>query len=266
MTNADDAYVGAMTAAYDASAASWFSGASVFYGQLAARVVDLLPDDVVGPVLDLCAGAGAASAPLKARRWSVVGLDRSAAMLQVARVSRPPAVCADAFAMPFPPRTFGAVVVACGLNHATDPLAFLQEALRVTRRGGSVLASTFASGWSYDGKTAVDDALAGFGYRSPAWHEQLKHEVEPATADRSALLALGGLAGMVGSHVERLDVALDLSPQDIVSWRFGMASHAPFVAGLSVEEARLAVRAAVEAVSARWEPMVVPLLVLRGLA
>ena len=266
MTNADDAYVGAMTAAYDASAASWFSGASVFYGQLAARLVDLLPDDVVGPVLDLCAGAGAASARLGTRRWSVVGLDRSAAMLQVARVSRPPAVCADAFAMPFPPRTFGAVVVACGLNHATDPAAFLREALRVTRRGGSLLASTFASGWSYAGKTAVDDALAVFGYQSPAWHEQLKHDVEPATADRSALLALGVVAGMVAPRVERVAVALDLSPHDVVSWRFGMASHAPFVAGLSAEEARRAVRAAVEAVSARWEPMVVPLLVLSGLA
>ena len=257
-----DNFINHLATAYDTAATSWFLGASVVYQRLADEVVALVPSTTDGPVLDLCAGTGAASTALRRHCGPVVAVDLSPGMLAVRRHLRPPAVVADALVMPFCAGTFGLVVSTCGLNHAPDPVAFLTEVARVTRPGGTILASTFAGGWSHHGKAAVDDALRPFGFRPPAWHERFKNEIEPATADPSSLIALSTQVGLTQSSVTRMDVAVDLSIEEVVAWRFSMASHAAFVIGLSSHDHQLATIAATKAVRQCWEPVVIPLLVL----
>lgn len=252
--------------AYGAAAESWAAGAAVVYSQLAGALVDQVPVIDRGPLLDLCAGTGAASVALARRGHTVVAVDLAPEMLAVDRDRRPPAVAADAYALPFRSRSFAAVVVAFGLNHATDPAAFLAEAGRVAQRGCIVATSTFAAGWTHPAKPAVDDTLALFGFRSPEWHLQLKCNVEPATAGPAALEATAARAGLRDAQVATIDVAVAATVEEVVGWRCSMASHVGFLAALPAEARRRATEAAVVEVRRRWEPLVISMLVLTARA
>lgn len=76
---------------------------------------------VRGPVLELGCGSGRVTMPLARRASLVIGVDRSRAMLERARqrsrrlAQRPRLVQADVTALPFLPRTFGAVVAPYGI-------------------------------------------------------------------------------------------------------------------------------------------------------
>ena len=249
-------------AAYEAAASSWALGAAVIYAHLAEALVDNVPPLGAGPVLDLCAGAGAASVPLVRRGRAVIALDLAPAMLAVDRARRPPAIAADALALPLRSRSFAAVVVACGLNHATDPVAFLAEAGRVTRADGFVATSTFAAGWTHPAKSAVDEALVPFGFQAPHWHRRFKADIEPATAEPGVLRAIALRAGLRTPRVTTVAVAVDVTAEQAVGWRFAMASHVGFLATLAAQHRRQATDEAIAAVRRRWEPLVIPLLVL----
>jgi SAM-dependent methyltransferase len=58
-------------------------------------------------------------------------------------------VCADATRLPFAPATFDAVTLFDVLEHVPQDRAAAAEALRVTRPGGVVLASTPTAAWRY---------------------------------------------------------------------------------------------------------------------
>lgn len=249
-------------AAYRAAAQSWAAGAAIVYNQLAEALVAELPAIDRGPLLDLCAGTGAASMALRRRARTVFAVDVAPTMLAVDCDQRPPAVVADAFDLPFRSHSFAAVVVAFGLNHATDPVAFLAEAGRVTRRGGIVATSTFAAGWSHPAKVAVDDSLAALGSRPPEWYVALKRNIEPATADPSTLEAIVARAGLHEPRVMQIAVAVEATVEEIVKWRFSMPSHVGFLAALPPETQRAATEAAVLEVRRRWAPLVVTMQVL----
>jgi demethylmenaquinone methyltransferase/2-methoxy-6-polyprenyl-1,4-benzoquinol methylase len=104
------------------------------------RVVALAGD--AGRVLDLCCGTGDI-----AQRFSgpVVGVDFTAAMLQVARARAPriPWVQADALRLPFAAESFDAVTVGYGLRNLADVAAGLREIYRVLRPGGRLVALDF---------------------------------------------------------------------------------------------------------------------------
>ena len=259
-------FIPAMATAYDEAATAWSLGASVVYERLADEVVALMPRSTGGTVLDLCAGTGAATTALLRRHQPVIAVDVSHAMLAVGSHARPPGVAADALALPFRAAAFAGVIVNCGLNHAPDPVAFLREAGRVTQPGGAVLASTFTGGWAHPAKAAVDGALMTFGYRAPSWHQQFKSEIEPASSAPEQLIALSERAGLAERSVTRLDVVVDLSIEQMVAWRFAMASHAAFVSGLSEDARRRVTQLATTAVRDCWEPLVIPLLVFSGTA
>lgn len=262
---ADAAFRRQLGSAYGAAARAWADGAAVVYDALAGALVDEIADELPSdgqPVLDLCAGTGAASAALARRGLPVVAADLSWAMLRVERAARPPAVVADAASLPLRAGGFGAVVIAFGLNHATDPVGFLAEARRVAHPGACVASSTFLRGWTHPAKAAVDEALASFGFEPPAWHRRLKDDVEPATATASVLVDVAGRAGLHGARVRVVEVAIDASVEEVVGWRCSMASHAPFVDSL-VEADRVAATALAAAeVRRRWQPLVVPMLVM----
>jgi SAM-dependent methyltransferase len=242
----------------------------VLYSALAAALVDSLTDELPvnsdRPVLDLCAGTGTASAALDRHGLPVVAADLSFEMLHVDRTARPPAVVADAGALPFCDDGFGAVVVAFGVNHATDPVAFLGEAQRVTQPGGTVATSTFLHGWTHPAKAAVDDVLARFGYEPPVWHSRFKDDIEPATASPTALVRIARRAGLGHVRVRIVEVALDVSVDEVVGWRCSMASNAGFIDSLAPETQREVAERAGAEVRRRWQPLVVPMLVMSAVA
>ena len=131
---------------------------------LAAELVARSPIPLAGRlVLDLGAGTGAATVAIRA-----VGGRRSPptsrpGMLAAMGADRPPAVAADARALPLRSAAVDAVVAAFSINHLVDPAAGLREARRVTRAGGAVLASSYAHDDAHPAKQAVEEAAGPSG-------------------------------------------------------------------------------------------------------
>jgi demethylmenaquinone methyltransferase/2-methoxy-6-polyprenyl-1,4-benzoquinol methylase len=104
-------------------------------------------------VLDVATGTGDVALAFARRSPAqvVVGLDRSAGMLQVAsdkvrRVqggARMGMVEGDALAMPFDDRSFDVVTIAFGLRNLPDYAAGVREMTRVLRSGGRLLVLEF---------------------------------------------------------------------------------------------------------------------------
>ncbi|MFL6002573.1 MAG: demethylmenaquinone methyltransferase [Nocardioides sp.] len=97
-------------------------------------------------VLDLAAGTGTSSQPFVERGATVVPCDFSLGMLQVGKRARPGLAftAGDATRLPFAEDTFDAVTISFGLRNIVDPLAGLQEMLRVTRPGGRLVVCEFS--------------------------------------------------------------------------------------------------------------------------
>jgi ubiquinone/menaquinone biosynthesis C-methylase UbiE len=103
-----------------------------------------------GPVLELGCGTGRILIPVARTGVRVVGVDRSEPMLayaghrsrRLARDQRPGLVRSDIRALPFPDRTFSAVMAPYGilqsLTRERDLAATLAEAGRVLKRGGTL--------------------------------------------------------------------------------------------------------------------------------
>jgi ubiquinone/menaquinone biosynthesis C-methylase UbiE len=103
-----------------------------------------------GPVLELGCGTGRILIPVARTGVPVVGVDRSAPMLayaghrsrRLARDQRPGLIRADIRQLPFPNRTFSAVMAPYGilqsLTRERDLAATLAEAGRVLKRGGTL--------------------------------------------------------------------------------------------------------------------------------
>lgn len=239
-----------LAAAYGAAAGAWADGPARAYDLLSEALVAASPDPLDGVrVLDLGAGTGAASRAVAAIGGHPVAVDLALDMLRHDREVRPPAAAGDACALPFRNRAFDAVVAAFVVNHVPDPVSALAEANRVTRPGGVVLAAVFSARYGHPAKEQVEAAAARLGYRRPAWYERMKRDVEPLTATPAALAEAARAAGL--SEVQVLEHEVDLglhSPEDLVAWRLGMASLAPFVASLDAGRRRALLEAARTAV------------------
>ncbi len=97
-------------------------------------------------VLDLAAGTGTSSEPLREAGASVVPCDFSIGMLQVGKKQRPhlPFTAGDGTRLPFRDGTFDAVTISFGLRNIVDPLAGLAEMRRVTKPGGRLVVCEFS--------------------------------------------------------------------------------------------------------------------------
>jgi SAM-dependent methyltransferase len=252
----------AVKAGYDAAAEGWTAGPGQVYGPLAQALVRSAGVPLAGRrVLDLGAGTAlAGAAALAAGARLAVAADIAIGML---RHVRPPLrrVAADASALPFRDQSFDLIVAAFCLNHLPDVAAALAEARRV---GAALAASTFAPGWSVPAKAAVDRALMPFGYREPGWYAMFKDEIEPAAGDPSQLARRASAAGF--THVQLATVRVETgltAPEQLASWRLGMAHIAPFVRSLDPARRAAARRGAEQAVAAECAaPLVVPMVVL----
>ena len=97
-------------------------------------------------VLDLCCGTGVVTGAAAARGAAATGVDFSPAMLAEARRAHRQLRFdeGDAEALPYPLRSFDAVVSNFGVHHVPRPDKALGEALRVLRRGGRLAFTTWA--------------------------------------------------------------------------------------------------------------------------
>jgi len=134
--------------------------------------------DLLGPgeglCLDLGCGSGLYFDALASTGRTVVGLDRSADQLRIARGRRRQVVQADAAVLPFADRTFPAVVTLWVSTDVDDFGAVLAEAVRVLTPGG--LLVFFGAHPCFNGPHVewMDDGgvRAHTTYRQAGWHSE----------------------------------------------------------------------------------------------
>jgi SAM-dependent methyltransferase len=136
---------------YDAHAAGYQEHLDPTLARAAERLVELAGARRGTRLLDLATGTGTVARAAVRRGASVIGVDRSAGMLAVARELSPEIDLrlADARALPFDPDTFDAVTCGLSLSHFADRENALREVLRVLRAGGVLVASAWGEGSSF---------------------------------------------------------------------------------------------------------------------
>src|SRR5439155_872804 len=114
------------------------------------RMIDLAAPSPDTRAADLATGTGDLAFALKARGASVVGLDITPRMIELAREkSRGPKrpalqfLVGDMVALPFVSRSFDLVTTGYGLRNVSDLPAAIDEILRVLKPGGQALSLDF---------------------------------------------------------------------------------------------------------------------------
>jgi demethylmenaquinone methyltransferase/2-methoxy-6-polyprenyl-1,4-benzoquinol methylase len=112
------------------------------------RLVDLAAPPPGARALDLATGTGDIAFALAARGSTVVGLDITWRMIQLARHkaarrSAPLFVQGDILALPFPGAAFDIVTVGYGLRNVPDLATAIEEIARVLTPGGQMLSLDF---------------------------------------------------------------------------------------------------------------------------
>ena len=232
----------AIRAAYDASGAAWDSGPRRIYDQLAAGLLDAASISFASlTAVDAGAGTGAATAELLRRGARVVAVDLSTGMLsRIKSASARPAadvVAGNIVALPLRDAIADVAVAAYVLNHLPNPVDGLRELARVTRASGCVLTSTSGSANDHPSKSVIDDLAAEYGFRAPAWYQQLKGGIHQQVSEPHQLVEFAHTAGLHDAGADLVRVSVDTSAADLVSWRTGMAHLGPFVRSLSPTDA-----------------------------
>lgn len=148
-------------------------------------------------VLDVACGTGVlarAAAEITGPPGSVAGLDIDPGMLAVAKRVAPGIAWhqGDAGSLPFPDRSFDAVVSQFGLMFFPDRPAALQEMWRVLRPGGRMAVAVWASLDETPAYAIEADLIERFGGRAAA--EALRAPF--ALGDRARLAATFAEAGI----------------------------------------------------------------------
>ncbi len=132
---------------WGAQARDW---AQIQEGQFSAAYEAVLSALGVGPGTRLCdvgCGAGMAAQLAAARGADVSGLDAAAPLLAIARTRVPAGDfrLGDLEELPFPDVQFDLVTGFNSFQYASNPIAALAEARRVTRRSGRVVVMTWGT-------------------------------------------------------------------------------------------------------------------------
>lgn len=120
--------------------------------QVEAALSKALGEKRLGRLLDIGTGTGRMAELFAEGADHIVALDKSLAMLRVARAKlqhlpaeRVELVQGDFSGLPFPPASFDTVLFHQVLHFAHSPAAALYEAARVTRAGGRIAIVDFAA-------------------------------------------------------------------------------------------------------------------------
>jgi SAM-dependent methyltransferase len=232
--------VAGLAAAYGASADAWAGGPSRIYDVLADELVARSPAALAGRLLlDVGAGRGAAGRAVARAGGRSVAVDVAEGMVAAtAGADGTPGVVADGRRLPVGDRRVDGVVAAFSFNHLADPSRALAEAARVTRPGGVVLASAYADDDDHPVKAAVDGAATAAGWRPEPWTAALRVDAVPRLATVARADEAARAAGLAADVVKVERAFPELGPADLVSWRLGMATVAPFLAGLDPDTRR----------------------------
>ena len=127
------------------------AGYDATFARATAQFVEVLLDAAGvaegSRVLDLCCGTGLVTAAAACRGAMPTGLDFSSAMLAEARRNHPHLHFdeGEAEELPYPDRSFDAVLANLGIHHVPRPDKAVGEALRVLRPGGRLTFTSWAA-------------------------------------------------------------------------------------------------------------------------
>ena len=135
-----------------------------------AALARALGDTKLGRLLDIGTGTGGMAELFAQSADHIVALDKSLAMLRVARAKlhhlptdRVELVQGDFASLPFAPESFDTVLFHQVLHFAQSPASVLYEAARVTRGGGRIAIVDFAAHQREELRERHAHARLGFG-------------------------------------------------------------------------------------------------------
>lgn len=150
---------------YDRHAAGYARQLEPTFAGAVERVVKLASPRPGVRLLDLATGTGAIARLAAAQGASVVGVDTSTGMLEVARTLSPglDLRLADASRLPLAEGAFDVVTCGLALSHFAELKRALAEVLRILTPDGTLVASAWANGSSFPtrGVAEVLDQYAG---------------------------------------------------------------------------------------------------------
>ena len=175
------------------------------------RMLEALPLDRAGRVLDAGTGAGTLIGDLRelAPTATVVGVDLSEAMLEQARrATSVPLAAMDVRRLALTDAAFDVAVLPFMLFHVPEPGRALREIRRVVRPGGTVGLVTWGEDPPYPASQAFEDELEAAGAGADPLPVVATHD-EMNTPDKvEALLADAGLDPVriwIEEHAHRWD-------------------------------------------------------------
>jgi ubiquinone/menaquinone biosynthesis C-methylase UbiE len=162
---------------------------------VAVRLLEMLPWAGATRVLDVGTGAGGYVADLRrlAGSASVVGIDRSAGMLALAREHTHSLAVMDAMALGVQDQCIDIAVMAFVLFHLNDPVAALVEVHRVLRPGGAVGVTTWAEDPEVEASRVWEAELDAHGAVDPTPLPASRHETMNTPDKVEALFSAAGL-------------------------------------------------------------------------
>lgn len=177
---ADRARLAAIRAARETQAQDYFAAHAESWDELRvlhspdatveAALIEALAAEPLGRVLDIGTGTGRMAELFSSAADHVVALDKSPAMLRVARArlqhlgsGSVEMVQGDFASLPLPAASVDTVLLHQVLHFAQDPGDALHEAARVTREGGRIAIVDFAAHQREDLRERHAHARLGFG-------------------------------------------------------------------------------------------------------
>ncbi len=222
-----------------------------FFAPITALAIQPLLDaagaDAGSSLLDIATGPGLVAAKARALGAVCIGVDLSAGMIALARVSHPDIdfSVAGVEHLPFADRSFDAVVCNFGLGHFPWPEAAVAECRRTLKVGGRMAFSW----WDQPDKQRIQglfrEAIAEVGAAPPpdvpAGHSNLRFS--DAAEFRKLLVG----AGLDDVRVEDHRTTYPIADVDTL-WRGGLGSFAVTASAIAHQDAatQAAIRTALE--------------------